>query len=61
MLGILVDPLRLGFLMKKPNKIDTCLCHHFIRNVHSPNKVLIQPVQKIYIYNPNSSSKLKKI
>ena len=45
--------------MKKPKKFDTFLYRHFQSNGHSPSKIVIQPVEKI-IYNPNSSTRLKK-
>ena len=44
--------------MKKPKKFDTFLYRHFKNNGHSPNKIVIQPVEKI-IYDPNSSTRLK--
>ena len=44
--------------MKKPKKIDTFLYRHFKSNGYSPNKIVIQPVEKI-IYDPNSSTRLK--
>ena len=58
MLDKLADPLRLGFVKKKPKKFDTFLYHHFKSNGHSPSKIVIQPVEKI-IYDPNSSTRLK--
>ena len=33
--------------IKKPKKIDTFLYQHFKRNGHSPNNVLVQPVENI--------------
>ena len=33
--------------MKKPKPIDTFLCQHFKRTGHSPNDVLVQPVEKL--------------
>ena len=32
--------------MKKPKSIDTFLYQHFKRTGHSPNDVLVQPVEK---------------
>ena len=46
--------------MKKPKKFDTFLYRHFKSNGHSPSKIVIQPVENI-IYDPNSSTTLKKI
>ena len=33
--------------IKKPKKIDTFLYQHFKRTGHSPDNVLVQPVEKI--------------
>ena len=33
--------------MKKPKPIDTFLYQHFKRTGHSPNDVLVQPVEKL--------------
>ena len=33
--------------IKKPEKIDTFLYPYFKRTGHSPNKVLVQPVEKL--------------
>ena len=33
--------------IKKPKKIDTFLYRHFKRTGHSPNNVLMQPVEKL--------------
>ena len=33
--------------MKKPKPIDTFLCQHFKLTGHSPNDVLVQPVEKL--------------
>ena len=44
--------------MKKP--IDTFLYQHFKLTSHSPNDVLVQPVEKL-TYNKTFSSKLKII
>ena len=33
--------------MKKPKLIDTFLYQHFKRTGHSPNDVLVQPVEKL--------------
>ena len=46
--------------MKKPKPIDTFLYQHFKRTGHSPNDVLVQPVEKL-IYDKNSSSRFKII
>ena len=46
--------------MKKPKPIDTFLYQHFKRMGHSPNDVLVQPVEKI-TYDKNSSSRFKII
>ena len=46
--------------MKKPKPIDTFLYRHFKRTSHSPNNVLVQPVEKI-TYDKNSSSRFKII
>ena len=39
--------------IKKPKKIDTFLYQHFKRTGHSPDNVLVQPVEKL-IYDENS-------
>ena len=44
--------------MKKPKPIDTFLYQHFKRTGHSPNDVLVQPVEKL-TYDKNSSSRFK--
>ena len=44
--------------MKKPKNFDAFLYHHFKNNGHSPSKIVIQPFEK-FIYDPNSSSRLK--
>ena len=41
-------------LKKKTKKIDTFLYQHFKRTGHSPDNVLVQPVEKL-IYDENSS------
>ena len=46
--------------MKKPKPIDTCLYQHFKLTSHSPNDVLVQPVEKL-TYDKNSSSRFKFI
>ena len=46
--------------MKKPEPIDTFLYQHFKRTGHSPNDVLVQPVEKL-TYDKNSSSRFKII
>ena len=46
--------------MKKPKRFYTFLYRHFRSNGHSPNKIVIQPVEKI-MYDPNSSTRLKNI
>ena len=40
--------------IKKPKKIDTFLYQHFKRTGHSPDNVLVQPVEKLF-YDENSS------
>ena len=39
--------------IKKPKKIDTFLYQHFKRTCHSPDNVLVLPVEKL-IYDENS-------
>ena len=46
--------------MKKPKPIDTFLYQHFKLTGHSPNDVLVQPVEKL-TYDKNSSSRFKII
>ena len=46
--------------MKKPKPIDTFLYQHFKLTGHSPNDVLVQPVEKL-TYDKNSSSRCKII
>ena len=46
--------------MKKPKPIDTFLYRHFKLTGHSPNDVLVQPVEKL-TYDKNSSSRFKII
>ena len=46
--------------MKKPKPIDTFLYQHFGRAGHSPNDVLVQPVERL-TYDKNSSSRFKII
>ena len=46
--------------MKKPKPIDTFLYKHFQLTGHSPNDVLVQPVEKL-TYDKNSSSRFKII
>ena len=46
--------------MKKPKPINTFLYQHFKRTGHSPNDVLVQPVEKL-TYDKNSSSRFKII
>ena len=46
--------------MKKTKPIDTFLYQHFKRTGHSPNDVLVQPVEKV-TYDKNSSSRFKII
>ena len=46
--------------MKKPKPIDTFLYQHFKLTGHSPNDVLVQPVDKL-TYDKNSSSRFKII
>ena len=46
--------------IKKPKSIDTFLYQHFKRTGHSPNDVLVQPVEKL-TYDKNSSSRFKII
>ena len=35
--------------MKKPKKFDTFLNRHFKSNGHSPSKIVIQPVEKLFM------------
>ena len=46
--------------LKKPKKIDTFLYQHFKRTGHSPDYVLVQPVEKL-IYDENSSVRFNTI
>ena len=46
--------------IKKPKKIDTFLYQHFKRTGHSPDNVLVQPVEKL-IYDENSSVRFSTI
>ena len=46
--------------IKKPKKIDTFLYQHFNRNGHSPDNVLVQPMEK-FIYDENSSVRFNTI
>ena len=48
--------------MKNPKKIDPFLYKHFRRAGHawSPNKILVQPVEKI-IYKANSTERFQNI
>ena len=46
--------------MKELKKFGTFLYRHFKSNGHSPNKIVIQPVEKI-IYDPYSSTRLSNI
>ena len=46
--------------MKKPKPIDTFLYQHFKLTGHSPNDVLVQPVEKL-TYDKNSSPRFKII
>ena len=46
--------------LKKPKKIDTFLYQHFKRTGHSPDNVLVQPVEKL-IYDDNSSVRFNTI
>ena len=46
--------------MKKPKSIDTFLYQHFKLTGHSPNDVLVQPVEKL-TYDKNSLSRFKII
>ena len=46
--------------MKKPKKIDTFLYHHFKSNGHHLVKLLFSRWKK-YIYDQNSSTRLKNI
>ena len=46
--------------MKKPKPIDTFLYQHFKLTGHSPNDVLVQPVEKL-TFDKNSSSRFKII
>ena len=46
--------------MKKPKPIDTFLYQHFKLTGHSPNNILVQPVEKL-TYDKKSSSRFKII
>ena len=46
--------------IRKPKNNDTFLYQHFKRTGHSPNNVLVKPVEKIS-YNENSSVRFKNI
>ena len=46
--------------IKKPKTIDTFLYQHFKRTDHSPDNVLVQPVEKM-IYDENSSVRFNTI
>ena len=46
--------------LKNPKKIDTFLYQHFKRTGHSPDNVLVQPVEKL-IYDENSSVRFNTI
>ena len=45
--------------MKKPKPIDTFLYQYFKYTAHSPNDILVQPVEKL-TYDKNSSSRFKR-
>ena len=47
-------------LKKKHKKIDTFLYQHFKHTGHSPDNVLVQPVEKL-IYDENSSMRFNTI
>ena len=46
--------------IKKPKTIDTFLYQHFKRTGHSPNNVLVQPVEKLS-YDKNSTVRFNTI
>ena len=46
--------------IRKPKNNDTFLYQHFKRTGHSPNNVIVQPVEKIS-YDENSSVRFKNI
>ena len=46
--------------LKNAKKIDTFLYQHFKRTGHSPDNVLVQPVEKL-IYDENSSVRFNTI
>ena len=46
--------------IKKPYKIDTFLYQHFKRTGHSPNNVLVQPMEKLS-YDDNSTVRFNTI
>ena len=46
--------------LKNPKKIDTFLYQYFKRTGHSPDNVLVQPVEK-WIYDENSSVRFNTI
>ena len=65
MLDKLVELCKKGFSehyrrIRKPKNNDTFLYQHFKRTGHSPNNVIVQPVEKIS-YDENSSVRLKYI
>ena len=45
--------------IKKPKRIDTFLNQHFKCNGHSPNNILVQPVDKLS-YDKNSTVRFIK-
>ena len=47
-------------IKKQKKKIDTFLYQHFKRTGHSPDNVLVQPVEKL-IYDENSSVRFNTI
>ena len=46
--------------IKKPKTIDTFLFQHFKRTGHSPDNVLVQPLEKL-IHDKNSSVRFNTI
>ena len=46
--------------IRKPKNNDTFLYQHLKRTGHSPNDVIVQPVEKI-LYDENSSVRFKNI
>ena len=56
----ITNRLKITLTPLRPKPIDTFLYQHFKRTGHSPNDVLVQPVEKL-TYDKNSSSRFKII